>query len=129
MNRWLFKTEPSTYSFQDLLKVKKERWDGVHNPVALKNLRLIKKGDSILIYHTGEEKTVVGIAEAVSDPYPDPKDSKLVVIDIAADKPLQRPVTLAEVKSNPKLASWELARLPRLSVMPVNEVQWKEVVA
>lgn len=125
--RWLFKTEPSAYSFQKLQKDKKTVWDGVKNNLALKNLRDIKKGDPILIYHTGNEKAAVGIARAASAAYPDPtkKDPKLLVVDIEPVKPMARPVTLAEVKAHPKLANFDLVRLGRLSIMKVSDEQWK----
>jgi predicted RNA-binding protein with PUA-like domain len=128
-NRWLFKTEPSVYSFQQLQKDQRTVWDGVKNNLALKHLAGIKKGDGIFIYHTGDEKTVVGLARAASGAYPDPgkKDSKLLVVEIAADKALPRPVTLAEIKANAKLTGFDLVRLPRLSVMPVSEEQWKVI--
>ena len=128
-NRWLFKTEPSAYSFQQLQKDKKTVWDGVKNNLALKNLKDIKKGDEILMYHTGDEKAVVGVARALSGAYPDPgkKDPKLLVVDIEAMKPLPRPVTLAEVKGNSKLKNFDLARLPRLSIMKVSDEQWEMI--
>ena len=130
MNRWLFKTDPETYSWKDLSSKKSERWDGVSNNLALKHLRSIQKNDEILIYHTGDDKSVVGIAKAVSNPYPDPaeKNSKLTVIDITPVRFLIKPVPLSEIKAVPKLKSWELVRLGRLSVMPVSEIQWKEVL-
>lgn len=126
-NRWLFKTEPSAYSFQQLEKDKKTVWDGVKNNLALKNLKDIQKDDQILIYHTGDEKAAVGIARALSGAYPDPskKDPKLLVVDIEAVKPLPRPVTLAQVKANKKLANFDLVRLSRLSIMKVSDEQWK----
>ena len=126
-NRWLFKTEPSAYSFQQLRKDKRTVWDGGKNNLALKNLSGIKKGDEIFIYHTGDEKSAVGVARALSAAYPDPskKDPKLLVVEIEAVKELPRPVTLAEMKANAKLKNFDLARLPRLSVMPVSEEQWK----
>ena len=126
-NRWLFKTEPSAYSFQQLQNDRKTVWDGVKNNLALKNLKDIQKDDEILIYHTGDEKAVVGVARALSGAYPDPgkKDPKLLVVDIEALKPLPRPVTLAEVKGNSKLKNFDLARLPRLSIMKVSDEQWK----
>ena len=126
-NRWLFKTEPSAYSFQQLQKDERTAWDGVKNNLALKHLSAIKTGDEILIYHTGDEKAVIGVAHAATGAYPDPgkKDPKLLVIDIEAEKPLPRPVTLAEIKAEAKLKSFDLVRLPRLSVMPVSEEQWK----
>ena len=125
--RWLFKTEPSVYSYQQLEKDKKTMWDGVANNLALKNLKDIKKGDEILIYHTGDEKTAVGVARALSVAYPDPskKDPKLLVVDIEAVKPLPKPVTLAEVKANKKLANFDLVRLSRLSIMKVSDEQWE----
>ena len=126
-NRWLFKTEPSVYSFQQLQKDKKTIWDGVKNNLALKNLKDIKKGDPILIYHTGDEKAAIGVARALSGSYADPsnKDPKLLVVDIEAVKPLPRPVTLAEVKANKKLANFDLVRLSRLSIMKVSDDQWE----
>ncbi len=126
---WLFKTDPETYAWSDLVKVKKEIWDGVKNNLALKHLRSVKKGDRILIYHSGAEKAVVGIAEALSDSTrdPDANDPKLVVVEIRALGPLSKPVTLTAIKANKKLASWELVRFSRLSVMPVTEEQWKEI--
>jgi predicted RNA-binding protein with PUA-like domain len=129
MQRWLFKTEPSSYSFADLERDKRTRWDGVANAVALKHLRGIAKGDAVLIYHTGDEKAVVGVAEAVSNAYPDPnaKDERVAVVDVAAKRPLPRPVTLAELKARADLASFPLVRLPRLSVMPVTAAEWKVI--
>jgi predicted RNA-binding protein with PUA-like domain len=126
-NRWLFKTEPSVYSFQQLQKDKKTMWDGVKNNLALKNLKDISKGDEIIIYHTGDEKAAVGVARALSGAYPDPsqKNPKLLVVDIEPVKPLPRPVTLAEVKANKKLADFDLVRLSRLSIMKVSHDQWK----
>lgn len=128
-NRWLFKTEPSAYSFQQLQKDKRTVWDGVKNNLALKHLSAIKRGEAIVVYHTGDEKAVVGLAHAASDAYPDPgkKDPKLLVVDIEADKALPRPVTLAEIKADPKLKSFDLVRLPRLSVMPVSDDEWKAI--
>jgi predicted RNA-binding protein with PUA-like domain len=128
---WLFKTEPSVYSFQQLQKDKKTIWDGVANNLALKNLRDIKKGDFILIYHTGEERRAVGVARALGGAYPDPskKDPKALVVDIEAVKSLPRPVTLAEVKANKKLANFDLVRLGRLSIMKVSDEQWKIIEA
>jgi len=126
-NRWLFKTEPSVYSFQQLQKDKQTMWDGVKNNLALKNLKDIAKGDPSIIYHTGDEKSAVGIAHALGGAYPDPsqKNPTLLVVDIEAVKPLPRPVTLAEVKANKKLANFDLVRLSRLSIMKVSDDQWK----
>ena len=125
--RWLFKTEPSVYSYQQLVKDKKTMWDGVKNNLALKNLKDIKKGDEIIIYHTGDEKAAVGIARALGSAYPDPsqKNPRMLVVDIEAVKVLPRPVTLAEVKANKKLANFDLVRLSRLSIMKVSDDQWE----
>jgi len=127
MPNWLFKSDPETYGFDQLEKDKQTRWDGVANAVALKNLRSIKNGDAVFIYHTGDEKAIIGIAEVISEPYPDPKhnDPKLTVVDIRAVKRLKKPVLLSEVKSRKEFADFALVRLPRLSVMPVTDAQWK----
>ena len=127
--RWLLKTEPSAYSFAQLQKDKRTCWDGVKNPQALKNLSQIKEVDLLFVYHTGDEKAVVGVARALSAAYADPKknDPKLLVIDLAPQAPLSRPVTLAEIKASDAFRGWELVRLPRLSVMPVSAEHWKEI--
>ncbi len=129
--KWLFKSDPETYSLSDLEREGKTVWDGVSNNLALKHLRSVRKGDSVLIYHTGEERAVVGIAEVLSDAYPDPKqkDPRLAVVDVKAVKRLRRPVTLDEIKKQAALKDFALVRLPRLSVMPVSESQWKELLA
>ena len=126
MATWLFKTEPSTYSYADLQHEGKAVWDGVSNPVALKNLRACKKGDRVIVYHTGDEKSLIGLAEITREAYPDPKkkDERLVVVEIRPSKKLKRPVTLAEVKARKEFADFALVRLPRLSVMPVSDVQY-----
>ena len=126
MATWLFKTEPSTYSYADLVRDGKAVWDGVSNPVALKNLRACKKGDRVIVYHTGDEKALIGLAEITQEAYPDPKqkNEKLVVVDLRPGKKLKRPVTLAEVKARKEFADFALVRLPRLSVMPVSDAQF-----
>lgn len=128
-SRWLFKSEPSSYSFQRLQRDKKTVWDGVKNNLALKYLSGVKNGDWVLIYHTGDEKSAVGVAQALGAAYPDPEkeDPKLVVVDVRPIEPLSRPVTLAEMKANPKLAKFDLLRLPRLSIMPVSAEQWRVI--
>lgn len=131
MNRWLLKTEPSTYAFADLVRDGRTTWDGVSNPVALGHLRAMKKGDEALVYHTGDEKAAVGIARVASDPYPDPKqkDPRLVVVDLEPVRALPRPVTLKAVKADPRFADFALVRISRLSVMPVTDAQWKALLA
>ena len=131
MNYWLFKTEPDCYSWSDLERDKKTVWDGVANNLALKFIRQIRKGDLALIYHTGDERQAVGIAEVISDPYVDPKlnDPKLAVVDVRLQRKLGKPVTLAEVKANKKLGDFLLVTNSRLSVMPVTPEQWEVMLA
>ncbi len=126
---WVLKTEPSEYGFADLVRERRTRWSGVSNPVALKNIRSMAPGDDALIYHTGNEKAVVGVARIASEPYPDPSDQKLVVVDVEAGKPLPRRVTLAEIKAEPAFADVGLVRMPRLSVVPLEPAQWKRLLA
>ncbi len=127
---FLVKSEPSTYSFADLVRDRRTVWDGVSNPVALKHLAAIRKGDTVVVYHTGGEKQAVGLAVAASDAYPDPKlkDPRRPVVDLAADRPLSRPVSLAQVKADAVLKGTELARLPRLSIMPFSEAQFRRLL-
>lgn len=129
MARWLLKTEPDCYSWDHLVKDKKTVWDGVNNALALKHIRTMKKGDPVLVYHTGNEKAAVGIAEIASDPYTDPKegDDKLAVVDLKPKKKLARPVTLAEIKADPAFEGWDLLRIGRLSVVPVSDAIWKRI--
>ncbi len=124
--RWLFKTEPNEYSYETLEQEKKTVWDGVNNNLALKNLREVRMGDEILIYHSGDQKAIVGIAEAIKDAAPDPNDSdeKVVIVPIKSKRRLPRPLTLTEIKAIEELSDFDLVRLPRLSVMPVSREQW-----
>jgi predicted RNA-binding protein with PUA-like domain len=130
MARFLVKTEPSTYSYADLVRDKRTVWDGVSNPVALKHLATIRKGDTVIVYHTGDEKQAVGLAVALSDAYPDPKlkDPRRPVVDLAPERSLPKPVTLAQAKADAALKTNDLARLPRLSVMPFTEDQFKRLL-
>ena len=127
--KWLFKSDPEHYSFDDLERDRQTVWDGISNNLALKYLRTVRAGDLALVYHTGEERAVVGVAEVVSEPYADPKQKnpKLAVVDIRATERLKRPVTLDEIKKHASLKNFDLVRLPRLSVMPVTGEQWKEI--
>ena len=131
MAHWLLKTEPGDYSFADLMRDKRTVWTGVSNPVALKNIRQMRDGDLAFIYHTGDEKQIVGIAEVASDPYPDPKakDERLVVVDLKAKHSLKTPVTLAQVKADARFKEFALVRISRLSVMPVTDSLWKALLA
>ena len=127
---WLLKTEPTAYSFDDLVREKKAVWDGVTNALALKHLREMKVGDEVLVYHTGDEKAVVGTATVSKGAYPDPKekDAKLVVVEIKPGKKLKHPVTLAAIKADKRFADWGLVRMGRLSVVPTTEEQWERVM-
>jgi len=126
---WLFKEEPTHYSYDDLVRDGKTSWSGVKNPLAQKHLRSVKKGDRIFYYHTGDEKSVIGIAKAAGDAYPDPNDKagKLVTVDVVPVKKLPRPVTLAEIKARAFFEEFLLVRISRLSVMPVSDKEWSEI--
>jgi predicted RNA-binding protein with PUA-like domain len=126
---WLFKEEPTTYSFDELVKDTETVWSGVKNPLAQKHLHAVKKGDRIFYYHTGDEKAIVGIARARGDAYPDPNDptGKWAVVDVTPVKKLQRPVSLSEIKADRTFASFPLVRIGRLSVMPVSDLEWKQI--
>jgi predicted RNA-binding protein with PUA-like domain len=122
---WLYKTEPSEYSFAQLEKAGKGVWDGVANPVALKHMKDAKKGDGVIVYHTGNERAAVGLAEVAGAPRPDPKDAKLTVVELIAKKRLTRPVGLDEIKASPLFADSPLVKIGRLSVVPLDAAQWK----
>jgi predicted RNA-binding protein with PUA-like domain len=126
---WLFKEEPENYSFDALVRDKYTVWSGVKNPVAQKNLHAVRKGDRIFYYHTGKQKSVVGVAKAIGDAYADPKDKngKAAVVDIAPVKKLPRPVALAEIKADPFFKTFALVRISRLSVMPVTDAEWTRI--
>jgi predicted RNA-binding protein with PUA-like domain len=119
---YLLKTEPSAYSFEDLRRDGSTVWDGVHNPVALRNLRGMKPGDRLIIYETGDRKSAVGAASVISVNVSDPKDP---AITIKAGKPLPKPVALAEIKANSLFADSPLVRQGRLSVVPLTKAQHK----
>ena len=131
MAYWLLKTEADTFSWDDQVKrgSKGEPWTGVRNHIAKKNLMEMKKGDLAFIYHTGDEKQVVGIVEVIKEAYPDPTDEKGVfkTLDVKAVKPVPKPVTLAAIKAEPKLKDMALVKYSRLSVQPVTAEQWKIV--
>jgi predicted RNA-binding protein with PUA-like domain len=129
-NYWLVKTEPSSYSYDDLEREQTAVWDGVKNPVAIRNLKSMHPGDQVLVYHTGDQKAVVGWATVVSAPYADPKtgDPKLFVIDLKAHRRLPRPVTLAQIKADKTFVDLPIVRQGRLSVSPVTAPQWKRLM-
>jgi predicted RNA-binding protein with PUA-like domain len=126
---WLFKEEPTHYSYDELVKDKKTMWSGVKNPLAQKHLRSVRKGDRIFYYHTGDEKAVVGICKALGDAYADPADKagKASVVDVAPVQKLTRPVTLAEIKADSSFKDFPLVRISRLSVMPVTDAEWARI--
>ncbi len=128
---WLVKEEPANYNFDQFLSDGKTVWSGVRNPLAQRNLRAMKKGDRVFYYHTGNEKAIVGTAKVIAAAYPDPNDTtgKLVVVELAPEKKLKRPVTLAEIKRGGRFPDFPLVRLPRLSVMPVTDDQWAAIEA
>lgn len=124
---WLLKTEPSTYSYDDLEKEGRAVWDGVKNPFALRNMREMKAGDRVVIYHTGDEKSAVGLAEVVREAYPDPKkkDPRLLVVDLQARGRIASPVNLATIKSLAIFKDSPLVTQGRLSVVALTAPQWK----
>jgi predicted RNA-binding protein with PUA-like domain len=127
---WILKTDADTYDFDRLARERRAVWDGITNALALKHIRAMSRGDHALIYHSGDEKALVGLARVVSDAYPDPGgDPKLAVVDIEAGKRLARPVTLAAIKADPAFADLALVRMSRLSVVPVPPAQWKRLLA
>jgi predicted RNA-binding protein with PUA-like domain len=123
---WLLKTEPTVYSYADLERDGETMWDGVNQPHALQNIRKVEKGDLAIIYHTGDERASVGLADVVRGYYVNPEhdDPKLAVFDVRAKEKLPKPVTLAQVKAHPDLKDWDLVRLARLSVVAVSDEQW-----
>jgi len=126
---WLFKEEPTHYSYDDLAKDRKTSWSGVKNPLAQKHLRSVRQGDRVFYYHTGDEKAIVGVMKATGDAYPDPADrsGKLYAVDVAPVQKLGRPVTLKEIKADKRFAEFPLTRISRLSVMPVSEAEWTAI--
>lgn len=130
MAYWLLKSEPQEYSYVDLEQDGRGVWNGVKNHLALKYLRTMQPADQALIYHTGRERQVVGVAEIVTPPYPDPAlDNPLrVVVDVRAVRSLPQPVTLAQIKQSGNFTGFDLIRLPRLSVVPVPIEYWQQIL-
>ena len=127
MAYWLLKSEPTAYSWAEFVKDKRTSWTGVRNPQAALNLKAMKPGDRCFFYHSNEGKEIVGIAEVVKSAYPDPTDKagKAVTVDVKAVGPVKQAVTLAAIKADPRLKDFGLVRQSRLSVVPVNDEQWK----
>ena len=130
MKYWLMKSEPSTWSWNDQAKVKKDMWDGVRNYQARNNLKEMKKGDLCFFYHSVNEKKIIGIVEVVRTHYPDPTDKsgKFVAVDVKAKKELKNPVSLDQIKSEKKLSHLALIKQSRLSVMPIDKESWKLIL-
>jgi predicted RNA-binding protein with PUA-like domain len=130
-SRWILKTEPTTYSFRDLVRDRTTVWDGVRNAAALIHLRAMRQGDPVLIYHSGAERAVVGQAVVAGEPHPDPSagDPRWTVVRVAAGAALPRPVPLATIKAEPLFADLGLVRISRLSIMPVSAPQWRRLLA
>lgn len=128
MNYWLMKSEPSTYSWADLEKDKKATWDGVRNFQARNNLKAMKKDDLAFIYHSNEDKAIIGIAKISKENYPDPAEKDWVVVDIAPVKKLKAPVSLAQIKADKRLTDMVLVRASRLSVQPVKKEEFELVI-
>jgi len=129
MNYWLMKSEPSVYSWDDLVRDKKTTWDGVRNFQARTNLKAMKKGDQVLIYHSNEDKAVIGIATISKEHFDDPKDKAWSAVEVSAGKKLKKPVSLAQIKADKRLANMVLVKNSRLSVQPVKETEFSMVVS
>ena len=129
MAYWLVKSEPGSWSWQDQIKAGTTNWDGVRNPQATSFLRSMRKGDRVFFYHSGDERQIVGIAEVVKEFYPDPKDKsgRFGMVDVKTVAPMPKPVTLASIKAEQKLANLALVRQSRLSVMPIDEPSWTQI--
>jgi predicted RNA-binding protein with PUA-like domain len=128
MARWLMKSEPESYGWADLVRDGGTEWDGVRNNAARLHLKAMRPGDEAFLYHSMSDKAVVGIMRITREAQPDPKDADWVSVRVEPVKPLRRPVTLAEIKAEPRLSKMELIRQSRLSVAPVREEEWKVVL-
>jgi predicted RNA-binding protein with PUA-like domain len=128
MNYWLLKTEPATYSWDDLAKEKTGVWDGVRNFQARKHMKEMKKGDLAFFYHTGDEKSIVGIAMVAKESYPDPKDKEWAAVDVTPKQKLKNPVSLAQIKADKRLSNMVLVRAARLSVQPVTKEEFEIIL-
>ena len=130
INYWLIKSEPSNWSWENQVKERVTMWDGVRNYQARNNLMKMKKKDLCFFYHSVTEKKIVGIVEVSKEHYPDPTDQtgKFVVTDVRTVKKLKKPVTLEQIKDNPKLSNIALIKQSRLSVMPLQKIEWDEII-
>ena len=133
INYWLAKQEPTGprgYNISTLQKEKTTVWDGVHNNLALKHMRNMKKGDQIIYYHTGDERQAVGIMSVITNPYPNPEEDnvRFVVVNVKFKKKFQKPVSLEQMKKEKSFKNWELLRIARLSIMPVPKSIWDKII-
>jgi len=128
MAHWLMKSEPGSYSWDQLVRDGKTEWDGVRNPTARLHLKAMQKGDECFFYHSGDERQVVGIMRVTREARPDPKDPAWVSVEVEAVRPIEPPVTLKAIKAEPSLAKMELVRLSRLSVSPVRDAEWAKIL-
>lgn len=129
MAYWLMKSEPGTYSWADLERDRSTEWDGVRNPAARLHLKAMKEGDEAFFYHSGDERSVIGIMRIAREAAPDPKDPNWVSVSVEPLRTLKRAVSLKEIKAEPQLAKMELIRQSRLSVSPVRDQEWQTIVA
>jgi predicted RNA-binding protein with PUA-like domain len=129
MNYWLVKTEPETYSWENLVNDKKTTWDGVRNFQARAHLKNMKKGDVVFVYHTGDVKAIIGTAKVLSEPYPEPKDKDWIAVDLGPDKKLKKSISLAQIKGDKRLANMVLVRASRLSVQPVKPEEFEMILS
>lgn len=128
MAHWLMKSEPGTYSWSDLVRDGSTEWDGVRAPAARLHLKAMKRGDEAYFYHSGNERSVIGVMRVTREAAPDPKDPDWVSVAVEPVRELARPVTLKQVKADPRLGKMELVRQSRLSVSPVRDEEWKAVL-
>lgn len=128
MNYWLVKTEPDTYAWQNLVREKTAVWDGIRNFQARNFLKQMKKGDMVLVYHTGNDKAVQGIAKVIREAFPEPEDKNWLAVELAPVKPLKNPVSLATIKQQKVLSNMMLVRAPRLSVQPVSATEFDAIL-
>lgn len=129
MNYWLMKTEPGTFSWDDLVRDKKTGWDGIRNFQARNNLKAMKKGDEAFIYHSNDDKAVIGIAKITKEGYPDPNDNEWIAVEIAPVRKLKKPITLAQIKADKRLSNMVLVKASRLSVQPVKSEEFDLIVS
>lgn len=129
MAHWLMKSEPGSYSWADLVRDGATEWDGVRNPAARLHLRAMNRGDEAFFYHSGDERSIIGIMRVTREGAPDPKDPNWVSVAVEPVRPLARPVTLKQIKSDPRVLKMELVRQSRLSVSPVRDEEWEAILA